>query len=261
MTSKAACASPHASHSSTTFPKRAPGASLRRPEGGHGVPGPSGARSGEADGEATPEHDACLEAALGVSTTEGSKLIGWSAADTRVVSRAAATPQEAHKRRRGWAFPFQNAEGASRGPHAHTRRSGTRKERPVTRALARERGNERWQRRTRRPSPTRRREWPRRAFPVRRTSRESEERGPATASRVTSARALARPVRGAFFHFGEAARSTSASTGRDKAVDCRTAWGGGFSGDSIVRRVGEGLGFFLEGGASGRHLIFSGIVC
>ena len=62
---------PSASTSRTAFPKRAPGASLRRPEGGHGVPGSSGARSGEADGEATPEHDACPEAALAVSTTAG----------------------------------------------------------------------------------------------------------------------------------------------------------------------------------------------
>ena len=114
MTSKAACASPHASHSSTTFPKRAPGASLRRPEGGHGVPGPSGARSGEADGEATPEHDACPEAALQVDATGGRWIFRGTSRGFLLVQRSEAgeaEPQNGQSEARMGLPLFITAEG------------------------------------------------------------------------------------------------------------------------------------------------------
>ena len=90
-----------------------------------------------------------------------------------------SNPQKRSKRRRGWASPFKIAEGAgSARPPTHAgairgrsgRRTQGRNDRRATK--------ERWPERTRRPPPTRRREWPRGAIGVRGTSRQSRPSRP-----------------------------------------------------------------------------------
>ena len=88
------------------------------------------------------------------------------------------------------------AGGAGVAPHAHPKPERTEGGAAGDTSACARATKERWQRRTRRPAPTQRREWPRRAFPVRGTSRESEERGPATALRTSNAGALAGCLRG-----------------------------------------------------------------